>query len=173
MADEHRPEENAEAGYEVADADVRQVVMAGIGLAVATAIACFAMYFLFNMLKFSGEREQRQTLNPMAGPRTLPPEPRLQVRPWEEIQNLRMKEDQVLNTYGWTNKGAGMVRIPIEKAMEIVAQRGLPSRVPGQPAQTASPAATGGRAGQPQAASRNSASPHAPALKEGGNAPRK
>lgn len=128
MADEHRPEENPDIGYEVADADVRQVVMAGIGLAVATVIACFAMYFMFNMLKFTGEREQKHALNPMAGPRTLPPEPRLQVRPWEQIQDLHAKEDQVLNTYGWTNKGAGMVRIPIDKAMEIVAQRGLPAR---------------------------------------------
>jgi hypothetical protein len=173
MADEQRPEENAEVGYEVEDANVRQLVLAGVGLAVGTAIACFAMYFLFNMLKQSGARAQEQTLNPMSGPRTFPPEPRLQVKPWEEIQNLRVKENQVLNTYGWTNKGAGMVRIPIDKAMDIVAQRGLPSRAPGQPAQTASPGTVGGRAGQPQAAPRNTTPPGAPVLKEGGNAPRK
>ena len=169
MADEHVHGDNPDIGYEVADANIRQVVIAGIGLAVATAIACFAMYFLFNLLKQSGG--PAQTVNPMAPPRTLPPEPRVEEKPWMQHVNVLTKDDQVLNTYGWTNKGSGLVRIPIDKAMDIVAQRGLPSVVPGQPVQTQ--AFAGGRAGQPPTVPRTSASPSAPILKEKGNAAKK
>jgi hypothetical protein len=169
VADEHVHEENPDVGYEVADANIRQVVIAGIGLAVATAIACFAMYFLFNLLKKSGG--PAQAVNPMAPARTLPPEPRVEEKPWMQHVNVLTKDDQTLNTYGWTNKGAGLVRIPIDKAMDIVVQRGLPTVTPGRPVQTQ--AFTGGRAGQPQAVPRTSATPSAPVLKESGNAVRK
>ncbi len=169
MADEQIHEENPEVRYEVADANIRQVVIAGIGLAVATAIACFAMYFLFNLLKQSSA--SAQTVNPMAPPRTLPPEPRVEEKPWVQRQNLVTKDGQTLNTYGWTNKGAGLVRIPIDRAMDIVVQHGLPYTAPGQTPKT-QPAAAG-PAGQPQAAPRTSASPSAPMLKESGNAIRK
>ena len=171
MADEHVHEENPDVRYEVADANIRQVVFAGIGLAVATAIACFAMYFLFNLLKQSGG--PAQTVNPMAPPRTLPPEPRVEEKPWMQHVNVLTKDDQILNTYGWTNKGAGLVRIPIDKAMDIVVQHGLPAVAPGQTPQTQPASVSGGRAGQPQAVPRTSASPSAPVLKEGGNATRK
>jgi hypothetical protein len=171
MADEHVPEENQDIRFEVADASIRQVVLAGVGLAAATVIACFAMYFLFNMLKQSGG--PAQAVNPMAPPRTLPPEPRLEERPWMQHQTQLTKEDQILDTYGWTNKNAGLVRIPIDKAMDIVVQRGLPTRTPGQPAKTEPASAAVGRAGQPQAVPRSSATPGAPVLKESGNAQRK
>jgi hypothetical protein len=164
MADEHVHGDNPDIGYEVADANIRQVVIAGIGLAVATAIACFAMYFLFNLLKKSGG--PAQAVNPMAPASTLPPEPRVEDKPWMQRQNLLPKEDRVLNTYGWTNKGAGLVRIPIDKAMDLIVQRGVPGG-------TQAPAVTGGRVGQPQAMPRTSATPSAPILKESGNAPRK
>ena len=95
----------------------------------------------------------------------------MEEKPWVQHENLLTKEDQTLGTYGWTNKGAGLVRIPIDKAMDLVAQRGLPYAAPGQAIQTQP--APGGRAGQPQAAPRTSASPSAPMLKEGGNAAKK
>ena len=171
MAEEHleRPEdreENKDAGYEIKDANIKQVVLAGLGIAAVTVIACFAMYFLFNLLKH-GE-SQGQTINPMAGPRTLPPNPRLQEKPWEELQKLRAREEQILNTYGWVNKGAGTTRIPIDKAMDAVAQKGLPARAPGQAVETAA----GSRQGQPPAAPGSLPTPQAAPLKEDGSAQR-
>jgi hypothetical protein len=126
MSNEHLhnvpPEENPDIGYELRDANVTQVVIAGLGLAAATALACVAMYFMFNLLRHGSAQEQ--TINPMAGPRVLPPEPRLQEKPWEQHMNLTASEDQVLSSYGWVDKPSGKVRIPVEKALDIVAQRG-------------------------------------------------
>ena len=45
-----------------------------------------------------------------------------------EINDFRMQEEQTLNSYGWVDQQAGVVRIPIDRAMELLAQRGLPTR---------------------------------------------
>jgi hypothetical protein len=44
-----------------------------------------------------------------------------------EINDFRLKEEQTLNSYGWVDQQAGVVRIPIEHAMQLLAQRGLPN----------------------------------------------
>ncbi|HET7624080.1 MAG TPA: hypothetical protein VFM25_02355 [Verrucomicrobiae bacterium] len=54
--------------------------------------------------------------------------PRLQIAPEKELKELRVREELELNTYGWINKTAGVVRIPIDRAMDLVLQRGLPTR---------------------------------------------
>ena len=63
-----------------------------------------------------------------AGREQLPPEPRLQVNPRDDLRELREREDQVLHSYGWVDRNAGVVRIPIEEAMKLTVQRGLPAR---------------------------------------------
>ena len=58
----------------------------------------------------------------------MPPEPRLQTNPREDLRALRAREDAVLNSYGWVDKTAGVVRIPIDEAIKLTVQRGLPVR---------------------------------------------
>jgi hypothetical protein len=58
----------------------------------------------------------------------LPPQPRLQTDPRQDLLNLRRQEDEILNSCGWVDKNAGIVRIPIEQAMKITLERGLPTR---------------------------------------------
>ena len=58
----------------------------------------------------------------------LPPEPRLQTNPRQDLSDLRAREDQLLNSYGWVDKNTGVVRIPIERAMQLIVERGLPTR---------------------------------------------
>jgi hypothetical protein len=64
-----------------------------------------------------------------------------------EINDFRLQEEKTLNSYGWVDKQAGVARIPIDRAMELLAQRGLPTRpqagaVPPSPLNTARQAAT-------------------------------
>ena len=58
----------------------------------------------------------------------LPPEPRLQAQPKVELKDLRADEEAILNSYGWVNPDKGIVRIPIDQAIDLVAQKGLPSK---------------------------------------------
>ncbi len=135
---EHHGHENG-TGYEVQDASIREVVFTGVGLAVGTILVCVAVFVLFRVLH-STEVQERRPVMAIQVPATFPPTPRLQAKPAEELQIVRHDEDQVLTTYGWVNKSAGLVRIPIDRAMQIVIERGLPVRKEGAPAQPAAPA---------------------------------
>ena len=55
------------------------------------------------------------------------PTPRLQTDDgYQEVTDIHAKEDLLLENYSWVDEGKGTVRIPIERAMELIAERGLP-----------------------------------------------
>lgn len=60
--------------------------------------------------------------------RVLPPGPRLQVNAQEDLHDYLQEQQQTLDSYGWVDQGAGVVRIPIDRAMDMVLERGLPTR---------------------------------------------
>ena len=110
--------------HEETDVVLRPVVIAGIGLLVLLVITCVAMFGLFHVLQRE-EARLSPPANPLAaaeGPR-LPPEPRLQAHPIKDLEELRKAETELLTTYGWVDKSAGTVRIPVARAIELLAQR--------------------------------------------------
>lgn len=56
------------------------------------------------------------------------PTPALQTEPFRDIHSLRQGEAEKLNSYGWIDKEGGIARIPIDRAMEVLLQKGLPVR---------------------------------------------
>ena len=124
--EEEHPVTNGAPGYEVEDAGVREIVYTGIGLAVGTILICLAVLGLFRAMSAMNNNPQPTIEVPNL--QALPAGPRLQERPWEELQVLRQREDGMLGTYGWVNKDAGTVRIPVSGAMEALVNRGLPVR---------------------------------------------
>jgi hypothetical protein len=62
------------------------------------------------------------------GPRELPPGPRLQITPSADLAEYRKKEFERLNNYGWADRVAGKVHIPIDQAIDAVVRAGLPAR---------------------------------------------
>jgi len=114
--------------HETSDANVRGVFAFAIGLTVATVFIGFGVWVLF---QYFAAREARATPRnyPLAveGSR-LPPKPRLQTNPRQDLSDLRAREDQQLTSYGWIDKNAGIVRIPIDRAMQLTVERGLPAR---------------------------------------------
>lgn len=114
-------------GHETRDVSPRPLAIAGVALAVATILAGV---FVFQLIDFSAARQAR--LSPPANPlaaqfgRKEPPEPRLQAHPLRDLESLRHYERRLLETYAWVDRGAGTVRIPIGRAKEIIAERGLP-----------------------------------------------
>ena len=82
---------------------------------------------------------------PAPGEERLPPEPRIQVNAAADMDALRRQEAAVLTTYGWVDRQAGIVRIPIDVAMTQILEEGLPVRQPDSAppaAGTPAPAAT-------------------------------
>jgi len=72
----------------------------------------------------------------------LPPLPRLQTTPYADLKQFREAENVVLNTYRWVDRQAGIAQVPVDRAIELIAEHGMPARpsLPA-PAPAAMPAA--------------------------------
>ena len=56
------------------------------------------------------------------------PEPRLQSSPKADMDRMLAEETAILNNYDWVDRRVGVVRIPIERSMDLLSQRGFPPR---------------------------------------------
>lgn len=111
-------------GHEHTDVSIKPVVIAAIGLTIVLVVVASLMLGLYDVF---AAREARLSppANPLAaaeGPR-LPPEPRLQVHPVKDLRELREAEKGILEHYAWVDKNAGVVRIPIQRAIDLLAAR--------------------------------------------------
>lgn len=115
--------------HEESDVNIRAILLFAAGLVVVTAFIGLVVWGLFRY--FNAREESTGALSfPLAvsQERRLPPEPRLQTNPREDLRELREAEQDALTTYGWVDRNAGVVRIPIDEAIRLTLQRGLPSR---------------------------------------------
>jgi hypothetical protein len=108
------------------DVNVRAVTKFGLGLTGGIILAAFLMWFLFDQF---AAREVRRSPQPermeASNPQKEPPEPRLQPNPPMDLKEFRAGEEAILNNYGWIDPEKGIVRIPVARAMELVAKEGL------------------------------------------------
>lgn len=146
---EHR---GSEVDYERTDVDARSIVQAGIVVGAVTVVSAVLVLFLFNYL-YDRARRADPPNPPLArheqGQRA--PEPRLQEQPFKDIAALHAEEKAVLESYAWVDERAGIARIPIAAALEIVAAKGLPRWSPA-PAASSGAAGSAGTAATPGAA---------------------
>lgn len=99
-----------EPGYETRDANVTALLRFGVGLVIATVLVEFAMRGFYRL--FEGERPRPQN---QSAPENL----------YQQLRQLRRSEDQALSSYA-IDPRTGLARIPIERAMELVAEKGVP-----------------------------------------------
>ena len=130
MSESHNSEiDNPEVVHEESDVNVSAISGFGAALFAVGAIVLLFLGWLVGMYERQYQRSQTQVYPMAAGQENrLPPEPRLQEHPQEDLSDLRRKQESQLNAYGWVDKGSGIARIPIEEAMRIVLQKGLPAR---------------------------------------------
>ena len=137
MHERHEPDEerpDATRGHETRDISTRVVVTFGVSLMVGAILIHIAIWVLYSQFARDAARAYPREY-PLArvGPAQLPPQPRLQTRPRDDLRRIRAEEEQVLDSYGWVNAQRGIVRIPIERAMALTVEQGLPARVGGAP----------------------------------------
>jgi hypothetical protein len=89
---------------------------------IAVLLASYALFHFF----YSTITRARPQPSPLSYSREPTPEPRLSVKPGDDLKLMRAEEDKILNSYDWVDRDKGIVRIPIARAVEILAQRGLP-----------------------------------------------
>jgi hypothetical protein len=110
--------------YETSDANVRGVFMF---LVVLSFVLIFTALLSWGMFKyFATSQESRAPASPFAGARQLPAGPQLQVNPRQDLLRFRADQEHALESYSWENRDDGTVRVPIERAMEMLLKKGLP-----------------------------------------------
>ena len=128
MSDLAHAEHHAGA-HEKRDVAYPPVVLTSLVIAALVLLSFVTMWWLLNFMtaqEIAGQGQMNALTT--AARRELPPEPRLQVDPILDIQALHATEKKVLESYGWVDQSAGVVRLPIERAIELTAERGLPTR---------------------------------------------
>jgi hypothetical protein len=119
------------AGHEHTDVDIGMIVKFAVWLLVSGIVVHFGAGLMFGVFvdRFEPRSEAQYPLAATEGLR-LPAAPRLQAQPANEIHEFRLRERAVLEGYGWVDRGQGVVHIPIEEAMRLTVERGLPARTP-------------------------------------------
>ncbi len=127
-----------QARVEARDIEVRGLAWFAASLLISAVVITVVLWGMFRFFEgqIAGQdpedtpvvAEQRKREPPSADPAARFPQPRLQANAAEESARQRFAEERVLASYGWLDPQTGMVRIPIDRAMDLVAQRGLPVR---------------------------------------------
>jgi hypothetical protein len=123
-----RPRHDEPRGHESRDLSIRAIAVFFVGLTLLIVVAAVAMKWTFDAF-VARDAAGDPPISPLAAARPeLPPEPRLEVSPRIEIEALRASEDEVLRSYGWVDEKGGVARIPIDRAVDLILDRGLPAR---------------------------------------------
>ena len=127
-SDLHRDQRtDLQPGYELSDLKARNIALFAAALAITIALVLLVSYWLFEFAAVQ-QAEKEHPPSPLASTHEPTPEPRLQVHAPKELQEMRAAEDALLKNYGWVDQKAGIVRIPVDRAIELLAKRGLPAR---------------------------------------------
>jgi hypothetical protein len=111
-------------GYETRDANTGAVLGFLAFLFLVLVLILFGTWQLFR--HYAVAEQQPPPASSFAGVRQVPPEPDLEVNGREDLLKAFAKQQQELETYSWEDRKAGTVRIPIERAMDLLLRKGLP-----------------------------------------------
>lgn len=114
--------------FEPTDITARPIVLSALGITVITLVYTAIAWFTYQGLA-AREQASSAPASPLAAQApTQPPAPRLQADPKADLIALRARENAELSKYAWIDKARGIAQVPIERAMEMVAAKGLPAR---------------------------------------------
>jgi hypothetical protein len=157
MTDLRHDERNEGTGFEKRDLSAKPIFGFLISLVLIGIVIYYGIWGIFWALDAYNRQHQpatsplvkvqpnTRTVEPGSVEQTFP-EPRLETNERTEINDFRLGEEQQLDSYGWVDQSAGIVHIPITRAMQLIAERGLPTRpqvgtVPASPVNLARAAA--------------------------------
>lgn len=107
------------------DASPRAIVWFGAGLMLTLVVAFAVVHFFEKALR-------RDVPITTPAPTAAFGSPPLQTVASEDLARFRGEQARKLHSYGWVDRRKGIIRIPIERAMDLIAERGLPARAPAQ-----------------------------------------
>ncbi|MGH9686556.1 MAG: hypothetical protein ACRD5K_05640 [Candidatus Acidiferrales bacterium] len=145
METKHKPTDeapDASAGYEKRDANIGSLLQFGFWLAVVIVVTLVVMAWAFNYFSRIAPLGPPAAPSAVANPnsREVPAGPMVQAHPHQDLVDFCQQQEREVNTYGWVDRQAGVVRVPIGRAMDLVLAQGLPTRPASEaPAGSAAP----------------------------------
>jgi hypothetical protein len=143
MSQVNKPEDTAHGSYERRDLTPAAILYFLLILGVGIIISLFILVGVFDYLD-RREKASQPAVNPLIThipedtrhvtpgyPETAFPSPRLEDDERGQLNSILTREQDRLYTYGWIDQKAGTMHIPIERAMDLLVQRGLPVRPQG------------------------------------------
>lgn len=117
---------HSDVQFEESDVNVLAVIWTGVGILLSTwLLAAIAFGFYSLLLKL--DSASHAPARPLSAERNVePPPPRLQASPADDLAEVRAESEAALHSYGWLDRQSGTVSIPIERAIELLAERGIP-----------------------------------------------
>lgn len=141
MSDElNHAHSNPETSFEREDLSTRGVFVFMIGLAITGLVIYFIIIGMYSFLD-KYEHDQMSTASPLVtsrGPaaRVVTKDymekfkdngaPMLESNERGQFKDFLLKQEDQLNSYGWVDEQSGVAHIPIERAMDLIVERGLP-----------------------------------------------
>lgn len=146
MSDLENIKPGSHGNFEHQDLRVSGILYFLLSLIVATVLVALFMVGIYRFLD-KRDRADQPAVSPLVANVPDPelktradyeqyaekafPNPRLETDERNQLNQIRTREDDLLDSYGWVDEKAGTVRIPIERAMDLLVQRGLPVRAQG------------------------------------------
>lgn len=110
-------------GHETKEVSVPFVFASLSALIIGTFLVSLLVIGIFQFFKTTYHPDQ----SAQQAVQQIPPEPRLQVHAPEDLRTFREREDHILSTYAIIDQKQGTVRVPIDRAIDMLAQKGLPT----------------------------------------------
>jgi hypothetical protein len=116
--------------------NLRSILWIGVWLAVGTLVTSLLMWWFLRGFQAYDEHHEVKMMPMMAqNPQKTPPGPLLQISPPVDMVEMRAQEDTVLHHAGWVDQPGGTLRVPVDVAIDAIAQRGVaPFPATGAPA---------------------------------------
>ena len=109
--------------HETRDIHLRPIGWIVVAFIVVAIVIHVAVWWIFQYYRdLEGRRDVRRSM--VEGGEVLPKEPRLQLSPQQDWDEFYASQQKILNSYEWLSREEGRVRIPIERAMELLVERG-------------------------------------------------
>ena len=107
--------------HETSDMNPKYIVYFAVGLVLVGLVIQIGIAWMFRLLeREQPQRESRPAL--VEAPKAVP-QPRLQINPQGDLEELRRQENEILSTYAWIDRNTGIARIPIDRAIELFPER--------------------------------------------------
>ena len=138
MSDDLNNQVTNHEGFEREDLSARSVMYFMAGLVIFAAVIyviVFGMYRFLDTYQKTHQAAISPLVTPQADTRNATeentksfPQPRLEENERSQLRGVIQDQDRKIETYDWVDKDRGVVKIPIERAMDLLVQRGLPVR---------------------------------------------